>query len=68
MAERIQNNERLALNVTEAAACLGISRPKMYELMRQSDFPSFQIGTRRLISRQGLAEWVERQAAQRAEV
>lgn len=63
-----RNNERLALNVTEAAACLGVSRPTMYELLRRDDFPSFRIGTRQLISRDGLAEWVKRQAANRTEV
>ncbi len=66
--EEIHNNERLALNVTEAAACLGVSRPTMYELLRRDDFPSFRIGTRQLISRDGLAEWVKRQAAKRTEV
>ena len=66
--EEIHNNERLALSVTEAAACLGVSRPTVYELLRRDDFPSFRIGTRQLISRDGLAEWVKRQAANRAEV
>lgn len=66
--KEIRNNERLALNVTEAAACLGVSRPTMYELLRRDDFPSFRIGTRQLISRDGLAEWVKRQAANRTEV
>ena len=58
----VKQNERLTFNVSEAAAALGISRPKMYELLRSGEIPSFQIGTRRLISRAGLAEWVERQS------
>ena len=58
----IQQNERLTYNVSEAAAAFGVSRPKMYELLRSGAIPSFQIGTRRLISRAGLTEWVERQA------
>ena len=57
----IQQKDRLTFNVTEAAAALGISRPKMYELLRSGEIPSFQIGTRRLISRAGLAAWVEPQ-------
>ena len=61
------HNERLAFNVSEAAACLGVSRPVMYELLRREDFPSFRIGTRRLIPRDGLAAGVEKQAMQRAE-
>lgn len=68
MAEKIQSTERLALNVTEAAAALGVSRPVVYQLMRRDDFPSFTIGTRRLVSRAGLQSWIEKQAANRAEV
>ena len=68
MSERAQGSERLAFNVTEAAACLGVSRPTMYELLRREDFPSFRIGTRRLIPRDGLAAWVEKQGALRSEV
>lgn len=68
MEEKTLKIERLALNVTEAAECLGISRPTMYELLRREDFPSFRIGTRQLVSRDGLAEWVRKQAALRSEV
>lgn len=60
--------ERLALSVTEAAALLGVSRPTVYELINREDFPSFRIGTRRVISRAGLERWVEAQAAKNAEV
>ena len=55
-------NEQIAINVTEAARLLGLSRPTVYALMRREDFPAFQVGTRRLISREGLARWVEAQA------
>ncbi len=61
------NTEKLALSVTEAAALLGVSRPTVYELINREDFPSFRIGTRRVISRAGLEKWVEAQAAQNAE-
>ena len=57
------NNEKLGLSVTEAAALLGVSRPTVYELINRDDFPSFRIGTRRVISRAGLERWVEAQAA-----
>ena len=58
----IKQNERLTYSISEAAFALGISRPKMYQLIQSGDIPSFQIGTRRLISRAGLAEWVQRQS------
>lgn len=56
-------NDKLGLSVTEAAALLGVSRPTVYELINREDFPSFRIGTRRVISRAGLERWVEAQAA-----
>lgn len=52
----------LTYNVTEAAAALGISRRSMYDLMHREDFPTLKIGSRRLISRELLAEWVKAQA------
>ena len=54
--------DKLALNVTEAAAVLGVSRPTMYVLLRREDFPSFHLGKRVLISRSGLERWVQEQA------
>ena len=56
-----RKDERVALSVTEAAALLGVSRPTVYKLLRRSDFPCFQIGARRLISRAGLERWVQEQ-------
>lgn len=57
------SNEKLALSVTEAAALLGISRPTVYTLIHRADFPAFKLGKRTLISRAGLAAWVEKQSA-----
>lgn len=56
------STEKLALSVTETAALLGVSRPTVYELLNRDDFPSFRIGSRRVISRAGLERWVEQQA------
>lgn len=54
--------EKLALDVSEAAELLGVSRPTMYEIMNRTDFTAaFRIGTRRKISRAGLIEWIEKQ-------
>ena len=46
--------EPLAIGTTEAARLLGISRPTLYQLLGQSDFPSFRVGSRVLISVAGL--------------
>lgn len=52
----------LTYSVTEAAQALGVSRPTMYNLINQEGFPAFNVGGRRLISRELLAEWVRAQA------
>lgn len=52
----------LVYNVTEAAEALGISRRSMYDLIHREGFPTLKVGSRRLISRELLAEWVRAQA------
>lgn len=52
----------LVYSVTEAARALGISRHTMYNLIHQEGFPTLTVGSRRLISRELLAEWVRAQA------
>lgn len=53
--------EKVAYSAKECAAALGISKPKLYELMRRDDFPAFKLGGRTLISAQGLRDWVDAQ-------
>jgi len=50
--------EPLAISAAEAATMLGVSRPTVYTLMRREDFPSFKIGSRNLISVDGLKKWI----------
>ena len=57
-----------AVSATEAARLLGVSRPKVYELMNQTGFPSFKLGGRTLISVDGLRAWVNERAGYSAEV
>lgn len=52
----------LVYSVTEAAEVLGISRQAMYVLIHQEGFPTLKVGSRRLISRELLAQWVREQA------
>ncbi len=53
--------EPLAVSAAEAARLLGVSRPTLYTLLNQEGFPSFHVGTRVLVSVDGLREWIERQ-------
>ena len=54
--------EPLAVSAPEVARLLGISKPKVYELMGQEGFPSFKLGGRTLVSVDGLREWVRNQS------
>lgn len=56
--------EPLAVSAPEAARLLGVSKPTVYQLMNRADFPAFKIGTRTLISVEGLREWTRKQVNQ----
>ena len=58
MADRL---EPLAVSPAECARLLGISRPKVYTLINQNGFPSFKLGSRTLISVDGLRGWIAKQ-------
>ena len=51
----------LMLSVPEMGAALGISRAGAYELARSEGFPALRIGTRILIPKDKLQEWVDKQ-------
>ena len=54
--------DRITLSAAEAAATLGISKTKMYEIMRRDDADfSFMLDGRRLINRSKLEAWIDRQ-------
>lgn len=53
--------EPLAVSAPEAARLLGVSKPTIYRYMNRSDFPSFKLGNRTLISVDGLREWIAKQ-------
>ena len=56
--------EPLAVSAPEAARLLGGSKPTVDQLMNRADFPAFKIGTRTLISVEGLREWTRKQVSQ----
>lgn len=51
----------LMLSVPEMAAAMGISRAGAYELARSGGFPALRIGTRIVIPKDKLQEWVDKQ-------
>lgn len=59
--EQLRKVDKLAVSMTEAAALLDISRPTLYQLSHSEGFPCFCIGTRRLVSVDGLREWIKKQ-------
>ena len=50
--------EKLTISVQEAADLIGISKPKMFELLRSGEIPCKRIGKKILISHQVLVEWI----------
>ena len=48
------------LSVPEMGAALGISRAGAYELARSEGFPALRIGTRIVIPKDELREWIKR--------
>ena len=56
--------EKLAYSAADASQVLGVSKVTVYKLCKQAGFPAFYVGGRLLISKAGLAAWVERQTQQ----
>lgn len=54
--------DKLAYSPAETAAVLGVSRPTVYTLLKRADFPAFKVGSRTLVSAEGLRAWVQAQA------
>ncbi len=53
--------ERLTLNIKDLQELLNISYVTAYNLTLRKDFPSFRIGRRILINREGLDRWMKEQ-------
>lgn len=49
----------LMLSVPEMAVALGISRAGAYELVRTEGFPALKIGSRIVVPKDQLQEWVK---------
>ena len=53
------SDAKITLTVTEAADMLGISLPKMYEIVRIGRIPSIRVGKKIVISRQAVLDWLK---------
>ena len=51
-------SEKLTVSVAEAAELLGVSRDMINDLIRKGELRSFKLGSRRLISRQAMEEFI----------
>lgn len=57
--------DKPTMSVTEAANFLGVSAPTMYAITDREDFTALiRVGSRKLILRSKLLEWLEAQANQ----
>jgi len=54
----------LCYSVTEAAEALGVSRKHMYNIIHMKGFPVLKVGSRQLIPKELLVQWVKDQARQ----
>ena len=55
----------LTLNVVQVAAALGISRAGAYELVHSEGFPTLKIGSRIVVAKDKLREWIDANTAQK---
>lgn len=64
---REKYSNKIALNATEAADMVSISKSLMYQWMKREDCDfAVMIGGRRLIIKEKLEKWLERQVEQGA--
>ena len=49
----------LFLNAATVSSVLGVSPASAYELMHEKDFPTLRVGSRMVVPKEKLIEWVE---------
>ncbi len=55
----------LMLNVVQVAAVLGISHAGAYELVHSEGFPTLKIGSRIVVPKDKLREWIDANTTQK---
>ena len=53
------SDARISMTVSEAVGMIGISKPKMYELIHSGQIRSVKVGKKYLISRQSILNWIQ---------
>ena len=61
-------DEKLYLNIAEAAEYIGVSRPTMIAWANRGDFPAVRSGRRWIIPREALSRWMDDRARERAQL
>jgi excisionase family DNA binding protein len=60
---RIRLNERSALSVDEFCQAVGVKRTTAFKLLASGELASFTVGSRRLIPRAALEDFIARRVA-----
>lgn len=55
------------LSVPEVAVVLGISLAGAYELVRSDNFPAFRIGSRIIVPKDKIIEWLDQKSSEKLE-
>lgn len=58
MTQQSSPSTKLTFSVKEAADLLGISKPKMYDLLREGEIRSLRVGKKIIIPRKALDDWL----------
>ena len=59
-SQQPQPGTKITMSVSEAAKMIGISKPKMYDLIRSGEIPAVHAGTKILIHRQAIMDWLSK--------
>ena len=51
---------KMTLSVSEAAKMIGISKPKVYDLVREEQLPGIHVGKKIVIPKQAVIDWLSR--------
>ena len=55
----------LMLSVSQVADVLGIGRTNAYELVKEKDFPSLNIGSRIVVPKDKFIQWIEEKVSEK---
>jgi len=59
----VPTSEQLAVPLTKGAKLIGVGLSYCYELMKSGELRTFKIGRRRMVTRQCLQEFIDKQQA-----